>query len=80
MSEHAGGDLPPVEWRHFGSDLWAGAAEFGPVGTIEHGRRFTAIDTDGNVLGRSRSLEEAQAMLLRVAEAQSHLESAHSLF
>ena len=78
MSEYAGGDLPPVQWRHFGSDLWAGAAEFGPVGTIERGRRFIAIDTEGNVLGRSRSLEDAQAMLLSVAEAQSHSAGAHS--
>ena len=78
MSKHAGGDLPPVEWRHFGSDLWAGAAEFGPVGTIERGRRFTAIDTDGHVLGRSRSLEDAQAMLLSVAEVQSRTAGAHS--
>ena len=67
MAEHPVEDVPLVEWRHFGSDLWAGRAEFGPVGTIERGRRFTAIDVSGNVLGRSRSLEDAQALLVRAA-------------
>jgi hypothetical protein len=56
-----------VEWRRLGDYLWVGATDEGPVGTIEHGRRFSAIDTSGSVVARCRDLSTAQAALAGLA-------------
>jgi hypothetical protein len=74
MQRHAAGEPQAVEWRRFGANLWAGAADFGPIGTIERGRRFSAIDVEGQVLGRSRCLEDAQALLVSVAETRNRMQ------
>ena len=63
VPRHATGAVPRVEWRQLRQYLWAGAGMHGPVGTIEQGHRFTAIDTDGGVVGRCKSLQDAQALL-----------------
>jgi hypothetical protein len=63
MPEFAGPTCGSVEWRRLGDYLWVGATDEGPVGTIEHGRRFSAIDTSGSVIARCRDLTTAQAVL-----------------
>lgn len=54
-----------VEWRRLNDYLWAGTCEDGPVGTIEHGRRYYAIDTLGSVIARCHDLPGAQAAFFR---------------
>jgi hypothetical protein len=56
-------ELPATEWRRLGPYLWAGSGERGPVGTVERGRRFVALDTNGDVRGRYKRLTDAQALL-----------------
>ena len=58
------GSGSPIVWRHLQRHLWAGAGPAGPLGTIEEGHRFTAIDATGAVLARCRSLDAAKAALL----------------
>jgi hypothetical protein len=58
-----------VEWRRLGDYLWAGTSDEGPVGTIEHGRRYYAIDPLGSVIARCRDLSTAQAALADNADA-----------
>jgi len=70
MSKHAAPVPSTCEWRRLGPHLWAGASEHGPVGTIEHGRRFKAVDPDGTVVGRCHDLAEAQALLEHVLLAR----------
>jgi hypothetical protein len=74
LSKHATGPSSEFEWRQFGRYLWAGTGELGPVGTVEHGRRFTAIDVAGSVVGRCRNLADAQALLEHIAAARVHAE------
>jgi hypothetical protein len=70
-SPREGGQLPEnrgpaensVEWRRLNEHLWAGTRDDGPVGTIEHGRRYYAIDTLGSVIARCPDLAGAQAAL-----------------
>lgn len=50
-----------VEWRLLNRKLWVGRRDGRPVGTIEHGRRYLALGTDGETIGAFRTLEEAQA-------------------
>ena len=69
MPKHAGPVCDSVEWRRLNDYLWAGTDDHGPVGTIEHGRRFYAIDTSGAVIARCRDLLTAQAVLADNAEA-----------
>lgn len=52
-----------TEWRQTGRYLWVGARNGYHVGIIEQGRGFIAIDGDGAVRGRFKSLELAQAAL-----------------
>ena len=52
-----------TEWRQTGRYLWVGAQDGRHVGIIEHGRGFIAIDHEGEVRGRFKSLELAQAAL-----------------
>lgn len=52
-----------TEWRQTGRFLWVGAQEGRHVGIIEHGRGFIAIDHQGEVQGRFRTLDLAQAAL-----------------
>ncbi|MFD1722707.1 hypothetical protein [Amnibacterium endophyticum] len=51
----------PAEWRRLGRFLWSGRRDGRPVGTIEHGRRFVVLGLEGDLLGRFRTLAEAQA-------------------
>ncbi len=53
-----------VEWRQTGRYMWVGARDGRHVGVIEHGRGFIAIDHDGEVKGRFKTLDLAQAALL----------------
>ena len=69
MPESAGPACGSVEWRRLNDYLWAGAADDGPVGTIEHGRRYSAIDTSGCVVARCRDLPTAQAALADLARS-----------
>jgi hypothetical protein len=69
MPEHRGSDDESVEWRRLNDYLWVGARHDGPVGTIEHGRRYYAIDTLGSVIARCPDLPGAQAALAHNAEA-----------
>jgi hypothetical protein len=52
-----------IEWRQTGRYLWVGAREDRHVGIIEHGRGFIAIDHAGEVKGRFKTLQLAQAAL-----------------
>jgi hypothetical protein len=69
MPKHAGPDRDPVEWRRLSDYLWVGTSDDGPVGTIERGRRFYAIDTSGRILARCHDLATAQATLAHHAAA-----------
>jgi hypothetical protein len=68
MPEHVEPDCDRVAWRRLSDYLWVGTSDDGPVGTIEHGRRFYAIDTSGSVVARCSDLATAQAALARSAE------------
>jgi hypothetical protein len=69
MSKHCA-DMPPTtQWRRISTYLWAGTGACGPVGTVEQGRRFKAVDTSGNLVARCRDLDEAQALLEQLAAA-----------
>lgn len=52
-----------VVWRRLRPRLWVGRTDDEPLGMIERGRRFTVIDVDGELRGRYRTLESAQAAL-----------------
>jgi hypothetical protein len=52
-----------TEWRQTGRYLWVGARDGRHVGIIEHGHGFIAIDHDGEVRGRFKTLDLAQAAL-----------------
>jgi hypothetical protein len=52
-----------VAWRRLGPLLWVGRDGDEHIGMIERGRRFTPTDADGEVRGRYRTLEAAQAAL-----------------
>ncbi len=52
-----------VDWRQTGRYLWVGARDGRHVGIIEHGHGFIAIDHDGEVKGRFKTLDLAQAAL-----------------
>lgn len=58
-----------ARWRQLGRYLWAGTGCLGPIGTVEQGRRFNAVSTSGDVVGRCRSLRDAEALLEQGAEA-----------
>jgi hypothetical protein len=70
MPKHATHEASRCEWRRFGRYLWAGTSESGPVGTIEQGRRYAAIDVGGVVVARCKQLEDAQGLLEHLAESR----------
>jgi hypothetical protein len=70
MPKHAAIDQPDTEWRRLGGTLWAGRGPDGPVGTVERGWRYKAVDTEGLLVGRCRELREAEALLEQLAEAR----------
>ena len=72
VPKHTTGAVSEIEWRQLGRYLWAGTGELGPVGTIEQGHRFTAINKGCEVVGRCRSLRDAQALLEHLAAAWAH--------
>lgn len=55
---------PDVRWRRLDAGLWSGTRDGRPVGTVERGRRYTAVGVEGEVLGRFDSLEAAMGALL----------------
>jgi hypothetical protein len=60
FAQHMASVPGDVEWRALGRDLWVGRRDGRPVGTVEHGRRYLALDVDGESLGAYCTLEEAQ--------------------
>lgn len=60
-----------VEWTRQRTRLWTGRRDGRPVGTIEQGRRFTFVDTDGTRRRGHRSLDEAQTSATAAAHARS---------
>lgn len=67
MAVAAGRGQGEVVWRRLNATLWVGIGADGHLGTVELGRRFTAIDADGRVRARCRTLEHATAVLEAVA-------------
>lgn len=63
MPKHVAATPPDTEWRRLSEFLWVGADPHGPVGIVERGWRFKALDVDGILVARCRSLEEAQSLL-----------------
>jgi hypothetical protein len=66
-------------WCRLHRHLWVGHADLAPLGSIEHGRRYTYIPPDGTAYGDFRSLGDAQSAatgpLPIVAPARDGLES-----
>lgn len=50
----------PTEWTRQRARLWTGRSDDHPVGTIEQGRRFRVIGTDGAASRGFRTLLAAQ--------------------
>jgi hypothetical protein len=70
MSKHAAAAEPLTEWRRLSHTLWVGHGQHGPVGIVEQGRRFNAVDLEGAVVARCHDLHEAQALLEHLAESR----------
>ncbi|WP_297344872.1 hypothetical protein [Amnibacterium sp.] len=70
MARHVTATPSICEWRRLGEYLWVGTGPWGPIGTVERGRRYKAVDTTGTLLARCHDLGEAQALLEHLAEAQ----------
>jgi hypothetical protein len=68
MPSHVSPPTETTEWRHLSDFLWAGSGPHGPVGTVERGRRFKAVDPSGELVSRCRALHEAQSLLEHLAE------------
>ena len=50
-----------IRWRALRTGLWAARRDDRHIGTVEQGRRWLAVDADGEPIGRFRTLQEAQA-------------------
>ena len=50
-----------IRWRVLRSGLWAARRDGRHLGTVEQGRRWTAVDADSEPIGEYRTLAEAQA-------------------
>jgi hypothetical protein len=50
-----------IRWRVLRSGLWAARRDGRHLGTVEQGRRWTALDADSEPIGAFRTLAEAQA-------------------
>jgi len=70
MASHISTAPSTCEWRRLGEYLWVGAGPWGPIGTIERGWRYKAVDTSGTLLARCHELHEAQALLEHLAEVR----------
>jgi hypothetical protein len=53
-------ELGTIEWTRQRPDLWTGRRRGAPVGTIEHGARFTYVDVHGAAYRGYRTLVDAQ--------------------
>jgi hypothetical protein len=62
-TQRGDGAIDDVEWRRLNRRLWAASREGRPLGTVEHGRRYVALDVDGGAIGRYDGLETAMAAL-----------------
>lgn len=60
---HGDDAIDDVEWRRLDRRLWAASRQGRPLGTVEHGRRYAALDVDGGTIGRYDGLETAMAAL-----------------
>jgi len=74
MARHVSAPRSTCEWRRLGDYLWVGTGPRGPIGTVERGWRYKAVDTTGTVVARCHELAEAQALLEHLAEAQMSFE------
>jgi hypothetical protein len=61
-----------TEWRQTGRFLWVGSRHDRHVGIIEHGHGFIAIDNDGEVRGRFKTLTLAQEALEQGLVTEAH--------
>ena len=50
-----------IRWRVLRAGLWAARRDGRHLGTVEQGRRWTALDADSEPIGAFRTLAEAQA-------------------
>ncbi|HEY0373655.1 MAG TPA: hypothetical protein VGC94_02605 [Amnibacterium sp.] len=69
MARHVSATPSICAWRRLGEYLWVGTGPWGPIGTVERGWRYKAVDTTGTLLARCHDLDEAQALLEHLAEA-----------
>ena len=53
-------DPETIQWTRQRRDLWTGRLSGAPVGTIEHGARFTYVDLQGGAHRGFRTLVDAQ--------------------
>jgi hypothetical protein len=67
MPKHVAAEQLDTEWRRLSQFLWVGADSLGPIGVVEHGWRYKALDTDGTLAARCRNLDEAKALLEHLA-------------
>jgi hypothetical protein len=70
MARHVSATPSICEWRRLGDYLWVGTGPWGPIGTVERGWRYKAVDTTGALLARCHDLDEAQALLEHLAAAR----------
>jgi hypothetical protein len=74
MARHVSAAQVTCEWRRLSEYLWVGTGPRGPIGTVERGWRFKAVDTSGALVARCHELQEAQALLEHLAEAAATFE------
>ncbi|MDH2444188.1 hypothetical protein QDR37_09555 [Amnibacterium sp. CER49] len=60
---HGDDAIDEVAWRRLDRRLWAASRQGRPLGTVEHGHRYTALDVDGGTIGRYDGLDTAMAAL-----------------
>jgi hypothetical protein len=65
-------DGSDVVLRATSPNLWVARCGDYPVGMIEHGRRYSAVDLDGEVVARCRTLQEARQALASSGAPHSH--------
>ena len=55
---------PLTTWRGIAPDLWVARRDDRHLGSVQHGRRWTAAGPDSEPLGLFRTFGEAQAAVL----------------
>jgi hypothetical protein len=60
---------PAVSWRALESGVWVARRAGRHLGSVQRGRRWSAADGDGEVIGAFRTFGEAQAA---VADPEAH--------